>query len=273
MACGYSQLMRVYPEEQWFPNFLKEDLRAKGSRVLGKLRQLRAITDVNSPMNLKALDMFLAFTDKVESGVATLEQQKGHVSESSCESGRSSSNEKESVTDEDNDSEACGGGPEEAPKRGERPTEEEPAKEAETNAQAIVLLQDEGAAKPKPKTQGEQAPTETPMKKGPSGSGALAAQLARKGSSRSMTPTPTPTALPTAGASAPVAVTALDDDEAESGVKGVKPVGHWLRVLQCADILGGRSCERDIRFARACVDRERKKGADVEAGVGQTRFA
>ena len=51
------------------PNFLKEDLRAKGSRVLGKLRQLRAITDVNSPMNLKALDMFLAFTDKVESGV------------------------------------------------------------------------------------------------------------------------------------------------------------------------------------------------------------
>ena len=23
MACGYSQLTRVYPEEQWFPNFLK----------------------------------------------------------------------------------------------------------------------------------------------------------------------------------------------------------------------------------------------------------
>ena len=69
MACGYSQLVRAYPEEQWFQNFIKEDLRTKGSRVLGKLRQLRAITDVNSPMNLKALDMFLAFTDKVEAGV------------------------------------------------------------------------------------------------------------------------------------------------------------------------------------------------------------
>lgn len=69
MACGYSQLMRVYPEEQWFPNQLKEDLRAKGSRVMSKLRQLRAINDVSSPMNLNALDMFLAFTDKVESGV------------------------------------------------------------------------------------------------------------------------------------------------------------------------------------------------------------
>ena len=69
MACGYNQLMRVYPEEQWFQNFIKEDLRAKGSRVLSKLRQLRAISDVNSHMHIKVLDMFLAFTDKVEAGV------------------------------------------------------------------------------------------------------------------------------------------------------------------------------------------------------------
>ena len=69
MARGYSQLMRLYPEEQWFPNFLEENLRLKGSRVLSKLRQLRAISDVNSPVNLKGLNMFLAFTEKVEAGV------------------------------------------------------------------------------------------------------------------------------------------------------------------------------------------------------------
>ena len=48
-------------EEQWFPNFLEENLRTNGSRVLNEVRHLRAISAVSSTMNIKALD-------KVEAG-------------------------------------------------------------------------------------------------------------------------------------------------------------------------------------------------------------